>query len=219
MNCWAVVPVKTLSAAKSRLAPALSLRRRKAMVCLLLRRTLGILNSTDGIAGILVAGKDRTVRAIARGAGAVFVPEDRRGGLNRALARAAAEAERRGADALIVLPADLPLLTAGDLSWTVNKIRRAPYLAVAPDHTGHGTNLIVVSPPRLIRFSFGHRSFHRHVQAARRAGVQATILLRRSLARDLDRPEDLERMGGLDRGGKEGPQGAGKPPMENEIRR
>jgi 2-phospho-L-lactate guanylyltransferase (CobY/MobA/RfbA family) len=73
MNCWGIVPVKRLSAAKSRLAPRLSLRQRRELVCTLLTRTLGILASEKRIAGILVVGRDRTVRAIAANHGAKFV--------------------------------------------------------------------------------------------------------------------------------------------------
>jgi 2-phospho-L-lactate guanylyltransferase len=191
MKCWAIVPVKRLAAAKSRLAAALPPRQRRALVAFLLNRTLEVLRSEPGVEGILVVGRDRAVSTIARRHGAAFVSEGERGGLNRALARAQAAALRRGAEAVMVVPADLPLLAAGDIAWVRKKAGRAPFVVIEPDRSGRGTNVLYMAPPGIIRYCFGDRSRQRHVQAARRAGLKATILSRRALAQDLDRPEDL----------------------------
>jgi 2-phospho-L-lactate guanylyltransferase len=192
MRCWAIVPVKRLTAAKSRLAPVLSLRRRRELVTSLLIRTLTVLSKVKRIEGILIVGKDNAVRKIAREFGAGFVKEKEQDGLNGALTRAAREAVRRGADALMILPADLPLLKPADLAWALTRAGTPPFLAIAPDRAGRGTNLLCLAPPGLIRFSFGERSFLRHVTAARRAGSKVKVLRRRSLAEDIDRPEDLK---------------------------
>jgi 2-phospho-L-lactate guanylyltransferase len=194
MNCWVVVPVKRLSAAKSRLAPRLTLSQRRELVCSLLTRTLGILASEKRIAGILVVGRDSTVRMIAANHGAIFVQEKTNDGLNRALARAAREAVRRGADAIMVLPADLPLMKPSDIAGALKPGGKPPFVRIAPDHTGHGTNLLIAAPPGLIRYSFGEDSFRRHAAAGRRAGAKVSVIRRASLAQDLDCPEDLVRM-------------------------
>jgi 2-phospho-L-lactate guanylyltransferase len=197
MKCWAVVPVKRLSAAKSRLAPVLSLRLRCELVCFLLAHTLNALTKVNRIEGIIVVGKDPTVRAIANQWGAVFVREGERDGLNRALARAAHEAVRRGADSVMVLPADLPSLKSADIRWALKGAGQPPFMVIAPDRSEQGTNLLLMAPPGLIRFFFGERSFRRHVTAARRAGSKVRVLRRRSLAEDIDRPEDLSRFRGM----------------------
>jgi 2-phospho-L-lactate guanylyltransferase len=198
MRIWAIVPVKRLAAAKSRLAPILSLRQRRALVCFLLEHTLKILKGDHGIAGILVVGRDRAVRAIARKHGAAFLCEEDRGGLNRALARAQAAAVRRKAEAVLVLPADLPLLSRKDIAWVKKSAGRPPLVALEPDRSERGTNLLLMAPPGIIRFSFGPGSFARHAQAARRAGIEATVLRRRTLEQDLDLPEDLARVFGAE---------------------
>jgi 2-phospho-L-lactate/phosphoenolpyruvate guanylyltransferase len=194
MRCWVIVPVKHLSAAKSRLAPKLSLRQRRELVCSLLTHTLEILGSEKHIEGMLVVGKDRAVRAIAANHGALFVQEKSNDGLNRALARGAREAARRGADSIMVLPADLPLLKKADITGVLKHTGSPPFLRIAPDRAGHGTNLLLTAPPGLIRFSFGENSFRRHVSAARRAGARVSEIRRATLANDLDCPEDLARL-------------------------
>lgn len=191
MKRWVIVPVKRLATAKSRLAPALSARQRRLLAGGLLEHTLKILRNLKGIDGILVVSKDPTVLAAARKSGALPIPEGRCDGLNRALSRAAVEAVRRGADAVLVLPADLPLLRAQDIERAMRMGRRPPFVVVAPDRAERGTNLLYMSPPGIIEFSFGERSFRRHLQSARRAGVEGTICRLPALEHDIDKPEDL----------------------------
>jgi 2-phospho-L-lactate guanylyltransferase len=194
MKCWLIIPVKRLSAAKSRLAAKLTLGQRRELVCSLLSHTLKDLEKVKGIGGKIVVGKDRAVRRIAENLGAVFVPEKPHDGLNRALARAAREAVRRGAEAIMILPADLPLVKKGDIAAALNGAGRPPFLRIAPDRAGVGTNLLLMAPPGLIRFSFGDRSYRRHITAARKAGAKIFEIRRAALAEDLDRPEDLVRV-------------------------
>lgn len=191
MKCWVIVPVKRLSDAKSRLASKLPLRRRRKLMCVLLQHTLRALSGVGGVEGVLVVGKDGAVRAIAHGAGAGFIREGNVQGLNGALAQAETEAIRRGAKAVMILPADLPLLSAEDVAWAIKKKGRPPFFLIAPDRSRKGTNLLLMAPPGRVGFFFGRVSFRRHVQAARRAGMKVTVLRRRALAKDLDRPEDL----------------------------
>jgi 2-phospho-L-lactate guanylyltransferase len=191
MKCWAIVPVKRLSAAKSRLASALPADKRRGLVAFLLKRTLEVLRSDPGVEGVVVVGRDRSVGVLARRNGAAFVGEGERGGLNRALVRARAAAVRRGAQAVMVVPADLPLLAAADIARVRKAAGPAPFVVVVPDRTGRGTNVLYTAPPGIIGYCFGDHSRRRHVQAARQAGVKAAVLRRRTLAQDLDRPEDL----------------------------
>jgi 2-phospho-L-lactate guanylyltransferase len=191
MNCWAIVPVKRLAAAKSRLAPVLTLRQRRELVCALLAHSLIQLKGIKGLRGKIVVGRDRAVQRIAVNHGALFVPEGAHDGLNRALARAVKAAVRRGADAVLIIPADLPLLKKEDIVSALKRTGKPPLLRIAPDRTGSGTNLLLVAPPGLIRFAFGDRSYPRHVAAARRAGARVSEVRRISLAEDLDCPEDL----------------------------
>jgi 2-phospho-L-lactate guanylyltransferase len=194
MKCWVIVPVKRLSAAKSRLAAVLTLSQRGELVCSLLTHTLKELKGVKGIAGKIVVGRDRAVQRIAVKRGAIFVREETHDGLNRALARAAREAVRRGADEIMVLPADLPRMKKEDIVAALECSGKPPFLGIAPDRLGRGTNLLLMAPPGLIRFSFGDSSFQRHRNAARSAGARVLETRRVSLAEDLDRPEDLARV-------------------------
>ena len=191
MKRWVIVPVKRLTAAKSRLSPVFPARQRRLVARSLLIHTLKTLRGLKRIEGILVVSKDPTVRSIAGKYGAVFVREGDCDGLNRALTRAADEAVRLGAEAVMVLPADLPRLRTRDLEQAMQLANLAPFAVIAPDRPERGTNFLFVSPPGILKFSFGERSFQKHVRAARRSGVEAAICRRPDLAHDVDRPEDL----------------------------
>jgi 2-phospho-L-lactate guanylyltransferase len=191
MNRWAIVPVKRFAAAKSRLSPAVPDSRRRALARALLEHTLNILKGLAGLQGILVVSRDREALGIARRAGAFPVPEGKCDGLNRALTRATAEALRRGAESVLILPTDLPLLSKNDLTRAMRMADRPPCVVLASDRAGRGTNLLYMAPPGVVGFFFGERSFQKHRQAARRAGVKAAICRRPGLAYDVDRPEDL----------------------------
>ncbi len=191
MKSWVVVPVKRFSAAKSRLSPALPVRQRRKLARALLEHTLMALVRLKGIEGILVVSKERAVPAIAGKYGAVYVREGKCDGLNRALVRAMDEAVRRGAEAIMVLPADLPLLRTRDLAQAMRQGSRRAFAVIAPDRAEQGTNLLYLSPPGIIEFSFGERSFKKHLQSARRKKIRVSVFRTLALAQDIDRPEDL----------------------------
>ena len=62
------------------------------------------------------------------------------------------------------------------------------------DEEGYGTNAIAVSPPDLMSFHFGRRSFEAHRSAATALGVRVQTLRSAGLALDIDRPDDLRRL-------------------------
>jgi 2-phospho-L-lactate guanylyltransferase len=195
MKRWVIVPVKRLAAAKSRLARALPARERRRLACALLNHTLKTVRGLDGIEGILVVSKDRAVRSIAGKYGAVFVREGACDGLNRALARATDEAAQRGADAVMVLPADLPLLRARELKQAMRLAHKPPFVVIAPDGMEQGTNLLYMAPPGVVKFTFGKGSFQKHIRSARRVGLEPAICQQPALAHDIDRPKDLAELG------------------------
>jgi 2-phospho-L-lactate guanylyltransferase len=191
MKTWIILPVKALDRAKTRLAPVLSGRRRKELAEVLYQRTLRVALACRGIAGVLVVSKDPSVLRMARRSGAIAVDEAAHDGLNRALARGAAEAAGRGAEAVIVLPADLPFLDRRHIESLLRNRRKPPFFVVVPDSEGTGTNLLFFAPAGKIPFQFGALSFRRHRLAGKRLGYAVAIHRERAIARDLDFPRDL----------------------------
>ena len=105
----AIVPVKPLQIAKTRLSDLLTISERRMLVLAMLDDVLAALGVARGIERIGVISADRTVlaRAAALGADQLL---DTVGDLNAALAQAAGYYAARGARTNLIVHADVPLV-------------------------------------------------------------------------------------------------------------
>lgn len=192
MTLWAIVPVKPLRRGKSRLAGTLSEDERTALNRTLLQNTLQTFSDLKEVEEVLVISRDPHALTIARNYGARTVREDGQPGLNTALQRATVVAQIYATGGVLVLPADLPLITREDVLTLVERACDPPVVVIAPDRHEKGTNALLISPTGLIEYDFGENSFQRHCQRAREAGARLEIVDLPTLGLDLDLPEDLE---------------------------
>ncbi len=191
MTLWAIVPVKPLRRGKSRLAGVLSEKERTALNRKLLIHTLETITQHPKLEQVLVVSRDPEALALARYQGARTVLEDGTPHLNIALTRATAVASTYGARGVLILPADLPQITPGDVDVMVEAAKFPPVMVIAPDHRGTGTNALLVKPAGMIKYNFGVNSYLLHTSQAQAAGVRVEVIDLPSLARDVDIPEDL----------------------------
>jgi 2-phospho-L-lactate guanylyltransferase len=192
MTIWAIVPVKPLNESKSRLSKVLSRKERKDMSEKMLVNTLNVLGEVSEIDRTMVVSRDSRALSIARDLQARTLAESGTPDLNGALERATAVARGYGISAVLVLPADLPLLSVEDVHKIISNSNDPPVVVIAPDRHQQGTNALLTSPPGIIEYDFGKNSFARHVQLAERSGARVEICDLPTLGLDLDNPEDLE---------------------------
>jgi len=190
MKLWLLVPVKPLSEGKSRLATFLSADERAALIRRLLTHVLLTSQTAGVLAGVIVVSRDRGILAQAAHAGAEPLLEHGHE-LNTALTQARTHALTHGADAILVLPADLPLLTPADVRQIYEQGQRAPCVVIAPSRDG-GTGALLLHPPHAINFAFGEGSFARHRAQAQAAGLACHVYRTPTLAFDLDQWRDWE---------------------------
>ena len=197
MTIWAIVPVKPLRRGKSRLAGMLTEDQRTRLNRYLLEHILTILNEVSEIEHTLVVSRDPTALALTRLLGGRTVLEGGVPQFNTALKRATAVARAHGAHAVLILPADLPLITASDVRILLKRGQKPPVVVIAPDRRDNGTNGLLVNPAGLIEYGYGPGSNHRHAERAAEAGARVEIIPSKTIGLDLDLPEDLELVGGL----------------------
>ncbi len=186
MTVWAVVPVKTPHAAKTRLASVLSPRERATLARRLLADTL----ACHALAGTIVVGGDRALRAAATQSGAWACPEPLGGGrdpLNAAVAHGCRRATERDATAALILPADLPLLTPDVIARFLREAGGAS-VAIAPDAAGAGTIALLLRPPPSSPPPSARTRARHQERAGARPGDRGRVP-----ARDLTRPRYPER--------------------------
>ena len=196
MSTWIVIPVRSLTDGKRRLAPVLDPDERAGLVRRMFLRTLEA--AIEAGPPVLVVSPDPAALTLARDRGATGLEEPRPVALNHALELAAREAAARGATALLVVSADLPDLGAEDLRAMLPPQPAAPgapadaVVRLAPDEAGIGTNALFVRPPGLLSFEYGETSCRRHLEQARARGARVERVDRPGLGFDLDTPDDLE---------------------------
>lgn len=189
MGTVAIVPVKALAEAKTRLAAVLGPPERAALTLRTLRSVLVALDLPE-IEERIVVSPDETVLQEARDSGA-WALRQVGGGLNEGLEQARAQAIARGADAILIVLGDLPLLAQDDVA-TLLDLAEYPRIAVfAPDRHGAGTNALLLRPPDALPFAFGAGSLARHRAAAAARGLLIRHYDAAGTALDLDTPDDL----------------------------
>lgn len=172
----AVIPLKALDRAKSRLGEVLDADARHDLALTMLARTVDACRG----AGLdpWVVSPDPAVHASAEVLGARSLDD---GGVDLTAAVALALAHHATAAIIVVVAADLPEITAEALLELIAQARPLALVAAA-DGT---TNAIAACPPAVFTPSYGPGS------AARHGGLHVRIA---ELERDLDTPADLRRV-------------------------
>ncbi|MEL6404574.1 MAG: 2-phospho-L-lactate guanylyltransferase [Chloroflexota bacterium] len=191
MSLWAIIPVKPLKRAKSRLADVLSQAQREQLAEMMLRRMLSVLKNAPSITGTLVISRDTRALSIARDLGAKTVQERAPSDLNPALTRATEVVRAWGGDAVLILPADLPFITEIDIQKMADLCHFGPKVIIASDKDAEGTNALLMRPAGLMPVMFGEQSYERHVVAAKLAGADVETYASETIELDIDVPADL----------------------------
>ena len=173
-------------AGKSRLAGVLSERQRDDLVVAMARDVLAVCLHSPLVDGVIVVA-DALVAAHLAHADLVDDP----GEMNAAVAAGIQHARARGADSVLVLPADIPLLTQHDLRALVQASHAPRATVIGASRDGDGTNALLLRPPDAITPAFGPPSVERHRRLALDAHCDVHVLSDLGLALDIDTPDDL----------------------------
>ncbi|MFN8374598.1 MAG: 2-phospho-L-lactate guanylyltransferase [Anaerolineae bacterium] len=193
MSVWVIIPVKPLKLAKSRLAAVISPDQRQEFAQTLLRHTLEVVQNVPTVTGTLVISRDTKALSIARDYKAYTVMESGTPELNAALMRATQVVAGWHAEAVLILPSDLPLLASEDVSSMIAMGREHQTVVIATDQHEDGTNAMMVRPAGLFPYAYGPGSYHRHIDLAKQSGAAVKAYHSERMLLDIDLPEDLER--------------------------
>ncbi len=189
MTTWAIIPVKQLSEAKSSLKPILTPEQRRELVFCMLEDVLNSIRYAGPIKGTIVVSPDKEILDFARSKGATPLPEPGVG-LNEALNLAINHAMELGAESILILPSDIPLIRPVDVEKIVGMASSEREMVITPSRR-NGTNALLLRPPDLINLRFGGESFGAHMEEAHRAGIMPHIYRSERLETDIDEASDL----------------------------
>ena len=196
MTVEAVVALKTLSQSKRRLSAVLNDEQRSDLVEAMAQDVLSCLMRHPEIDAVhVVCGEGWTRDVFPEGPLVVWQEaESHDHGLIAAYEMVAA---RTGAERLLFIHADLPFLGQEDISAVI-AASLDHHAVFSPDFTETGTNAVLRWRHQSLPLCFGKDSFARHQQAAKAAETRWRVVRASGVARDVDEPEDLDRLDGND---------------------
>ena len=222
----AIIPVGTLEGAKTRLGGTLDAEERQDLAERLLARTVVAALATDGLDDVLVVSPDREVLRRAADLGARTLRQ-RSVGLNAGLDEGRQDVVAGGAEAILVLPIDLPFVTAEAVAAVLDPLTSGAASADvagagagadagvagaggARPHPGTGVAVIVLVTDRhgsgtnalALRpphaIAFAFGPGSRHAHRAAAEAIGARYVeVDGPLAFDLDTPDDLVVIGSM----------------------
>jgi len=190
-DIWAIVPIKELDGAKQRLAPLLTPAQRRALIEVMMGEVLEAVAGAKRLAGILVVTLDPQATAIGQRLGARIVTDGAREGHTGSVTAGLRLLAGEGRGGMMTVPADIPAATADELDAVLAAHGPGPSFTISPAHDDLGSNAVICSPPDSVPLRFGDNSYFPHLDAARRCGIEPTILRQPGIAMDIDHPVDL----------------------------
>ena len=195
MKTFAIVPVKGFQNGKTRLSSLFNLDERMLLSSFMLDYTLNVLGSVPSISLVAVVSTDKCAEEIAAKHRAKFLREEKENGVNSAVALADRHCIQEHADATIVIPYDLPLLEAVDISRACELAQNeARCVVICPSLRYDGTNMLLRKPPSVISTFYDTDSYNMHIKSAIRLGVRVKHLLSKTVMYDIDTPDDARRL-------------------------
>ena len=186
----ALIAIKERVRCKTRLADVLTPAARLDLVRSMLTAVLEAAGNAQTVHQVIVISPERdTVPA------EIPVLADTGESLNSALIQAHTVLREFGCHEVVVLPADLPMITSTEIDELVRAGRDGGF-ALASDAAGIGTNALCLVSTQPFRFQFGSDSRRLHLQEAQLLGATPRELHLPGLEFDVDSPADLEQWDG-----------------------
>jgi 2-phospho-L-lactate/phosphoenolpyruvate guanylyltransferase len=188
-----LVPVKNLSTAKQRLASVLDQPARTELAQTMLHDVAATLAAWPRRPACALVTSDPFAIELAQQYNFEIIPDPANPGETGAIEMATRLCVSRGVDSTLIIPADIPLIEAGELEQI---LAHAPDegSVLAPAADGRGTNAAFRRPANLFPLRFGNDSFKPHLAAAQATGKPCIVLQLPGIAVDVDNPADLQRL-------------------------
>lgn len=188
---YILIPVKDLTRAKQRLAALMTQPERTRLAWAMLENTFAAAAQTRSADRVAIVTLYPPAIALAEQFGMEVVLETEQISESASVDFGSHEAAKRGAEAVLRLPIDLPLITSADIEAVLAADKSEPSVVIVPSRDGTGTNAILRRPPTLFPSHFGTGSLAKHVREAEQAKAACTLLDLPNIGLDIDEPEDL----------------------------
>lgn len=185
MKLGIVIPYRGVKVGKTRLRRELPNAEVDALSARMLANVVRAVRNALPEAPTVLITRDRAGVSVSRAVSVLKQPLD----LNEAIAFARGALAARGADRIMVINSDLPLLQPADI---VALLAPAADVVIAPDRAGRGTNAMVFPSAAVDLCCFGADSAQRHAERAAARKLSAARVHNAALSHDVDTVEDID---------------------------
>lgn len=188
---YLLIPVKDLSRAKQRLAALMTQAERTRLAWAMLENTFAAAAAVRSADCVAIVTLYPPAIELAKRFGMQVISETEQISESASVDFGSREAAAFGAEAVLRLPIDLPLITSQDIETILAADQLKPSVVIVPSRDGTGTNAILRRPPTLFPSHFGTGSLAKHLREAEQANAACQLLQLPNIALDIDEPEDL----------------------------
>ena len=189
----ALVPLKDLVSAKTRLSGVLRPAERRALAQAMVEDVLTVLTGHPSIDRVTLVSDDPGADLLACKYGIDVVDEKSLGchGLNPVIDKACDRLMDSENQQFLVLHGDIPLLSAADIDAVLKAQAESRGLVIGCDLQLQGSNLLAFDKGSRPQFSFGPGSCSLHSDSSSESGIPVTIINRPGIGLDVDDAADL----------------------------
>ncbi|MHA1648618.1 MAG: 2-phospho-L-lactate guanylyltransferase [Candidatus Helarchaeota archaeon] len=195
---YTIIPIKSLSNSKKRLESFLSPIQRRQLVLALLKDVLTAVANSKFSNGTLIVTPDSEIVEIIQGwnfsNNIEYLLEHEAKGTNHAVQQAIDWCSSKPISSILIIPADLPLITSKDIDELLKLGNQHYPLIIAPSQRKDGTNAFYQRPPNLVQVWYGNNSFQKNLQLIMQSQVPYKIFENPAFALDIDLKEDLQKL-------------------------
>ncbi len=186
-----LIPVKDLTRAKQRLAALMTQKERTQLAWAMLENTFAAAAQVRTVDRIAVITLYPPAIELAKKFGMEVLLETEQISESASVDFGSHEVAKLGAEAVLRLPIDLPLITAADIETLLAADQAEPSVVIVPSRDGTGTNAILRRPPTLLPSHFGTGSLAKHTKEAENLNAACKLIDLPRIALDIDEPEDV----------------------------
>lgn len=187
---WLIIPVRSFSDAKRRLASALGAQERAHLASAMLRDVLLAATNVRDLWNIAIVTSSLEVAQFVKDWDVSLIDDRGADGLSEAVQFALGKLAMKRAKTVAVIPSDVPLIQSQDIH-ELFVAAKAHDVALAPASADGGTNGLALSSPSLMGPCFGIASFARHIEAAQSIGLSPAFVNNIRFGLDIDEPARL----------------------------
>ena len=191
MKTLAIIPVKTFTQAKTRLA--LSKIQKECLCKIMLEEVLRTISKSKSIDNIAIVSKDEDAMKLGKQFGALEIYDNDQG-VNTAISLADKYLSDKGYDCSVIFPQDIPIMEPSDIDNLLSFLKSSSSVIIVPSLQFNGTNALVRCPANIMETQYDRGSYSYQLKAAKTVTQNVSIAFIRRIMLDIDDDSDLQYM-------------------------